>query len=75
MGKREQVINQICPFPQEDTTTIEPQTWTPPLFSHRDVDEDNEKIAETDPIVEVDSCIVRATRSGQEICPVDYYGY
>ena len=77
MGTREQVIiNQIRPFHQEDTITIEPQIWTPPLFSHHDVDEDNERVAETDPcIVADDSHIVKTTRSGREIHPVDYYGY
>ena len=41
-------------------TTIEPQTWTPPLFSHHSM---NKRVAETDPIVTDDSHIVRTIRS------------
>ena len=73
MGTREQIIhiNQIHLFLQEDTTARELQTWISPLFLHRDSDDDDERIAENDTTVADDSHVVRTTRSGQEIRPVD----
>jgi len=58
----------------EDTTVGEPLTWTPPLFTHSNLDTDDEKAVENTPIPG-DDRTVRTTRNGREIHPVVYYGY
>ena len=76
MEAKEQIIhiNRIRRFLQ-DTITVKPQTWTPPLFFNSDLDDDSERIAKNDPLPASDSPGVRTARSGQAIRPVDYYGY